>query len=39
MFNDLVRPPIKALIPKRQETDLSESGLLPAVPEEELGRH
>lgn len=38
MFNDLVRPPIKALMPKERETDLSESGLLPQVPEEELGR-
>lgn len=39
MFNDLVRPPIKALMPKRQEIDLSESGLLPEVPEGETGRH
>lgn len=39
-FNDLVRPPIKALIPKRRdgEQDLSQSGLLPEVPEEEIGR-
>lgn len=39
MFNDLVRPPIKALMPKRREIDLSESGLLPEVPEGETGRH
>lgn len=39
MFNDLVRPPIKALLPKRRDVDLSESGLLPEVPEEEFGRH
>lgn len=40
MFNDLVRPPIKALIPQRREgPDLSSSGLLPEVPEEEIGRH
>lgn len=40
-FNDLVRPPIKALIPRRREgeQDLSQSGLLPEVPEEEIGRH
>lgn len=37
-FNDLVRPPIRALIPKRHETpELSSSGLLPEVPEEEFG--
>lgn len=39
MFNDLVRPPIRALMPRRRETDLSGSGLLPEVPEEEFGRH
>ncbi|KAK5096692.1 hypothetical protein LTR24_002454 [Lithohypha guttulata] len=39
-FNDLVQPPIKALIPKRRDgPDLSSSGLLPEVPEEEIGRH
>lgn len=40
-FNDLVKPPIKALIPKRtpSEQDLASSGLLPEVPEEEIGRH
>ncbi|KAK5071304.1 hypothetical protein LTR64_007807 [Lithohypha guttulata] len=39
-FNDLVRPPIKALIPKRRDQpDLSSSGLLPEIPEGELGRH
>jgi len=38
-FNDLIRPPIKALIPKMREgPDLSSSGLLPEVPEEEIGR-
>lgn len=38
-FNDLIRPPIKALIPKnRDHPDLATSGLLPEVPEEEIGR-
>lgn len=38
-FNDLIRPPIKALIPKnRDRPDLATSGLLPEVPEEEIGR-
>ena len=39
-FNDLVRLPIKALMPRRRdgEQDLSRSGLLPEVPEEEIGR-
>lgn len=38
-FNDLVKPPIKALIPRRREVpELSSSGLLPEVPEEEFGR-
>lgn len=37
-FNDLIRPPIKALIPKNREgPDLASSGLLPNVPEEEFG--
>lgn len=38
MFNDLVRPPIKALMPTEQKTDLSESGLLPEVPQEDIER-
>lgn len=38
-FNDLVRPPIKALIPRQRDgPDLSSSGLLPEVPEEDIGR-
>ncbi len=39
-FNDLVRPPIKALMPKREDArpSLADSGLLPEVPEEEIGR-
>ena len=39
-FNDLVRMPIKALIPRdRRVPPLSESGLLPEVPDQETGRH
>lgn len=39
-FNDLITPPIRALIPSvREEPPLSSSGLLPEVPEEEIGRH
>lgn len=39
-FNDLVKPPIKALMPRNREAPLlSSSGLLPEVPEEEIGRH
>lgn len=39
VFQEQVRPPLKALIPKRrEESDLSTSGLLPEVPEEEVGR-
>lgn len=39
-FNDLVRLPIKALMPQgHREAPLSESGLLPEVPDQETGRH
>lgn len=38
-FNDLVRPPIKALMPKNRDVpELASSGLLPEVPDEEFGR-
>jgi len=38
-FNDLIRPPIRALIPRNRDTpELSTSGLLPEVPDEEFGR-
>lgn len=38
MFNDLVKPPIKALVVRNQEQRMGGSGLLPEVPEEDVGR-